>query len=157
MIRTWSRAWSSLVKAPSQQPAVCCCVVVAAAYTNRGGRPSLPDWGFKCAPWVFIFHLVCSVHPDVSGFINQNMLLAHSFISLGCDGVLVHTSNCLWRDRAPFIHWLVQVACITELVSESWCFSWVCCTVFCPLQFEFKELALDWIGESVIFDWPWAK
>ena len=34
------------LKLPSRQPAVCCCVV-AAAYTNKGGRPGLPDWGFK--------------------------------------------------------------------------------------------------------------
>ena len=37
----------TVLKAPSRQPAVCCCVVVAAAYTNRGDRPGLPDWGFK--------------------------------------------------------------------------------------------------------------
>ena len=36
-----------LLKAPSQKPAVCCCVVVAAAYTNRGGRPGLPNCGFN--------------------------------------------------------------------------------------------------------------
>ena len=35
------------LKAPSREPAVCCCVVVAAAYTNRGGRPGLPNCGFK--------------------------------------------------------------------------------------------------------------
>ena len=44
---TKQRVQASAVKAPSRKPAVCCCVVVAAAYTNRGGRPSLPDWGFK--------------------------------------------------------------------------------------------------------------
>ena len=35
------------LKPPNRQPTVCCCVVVAAAYTNRGGRPGLPGWGFK--------------------------------------------------------------------------------------------------------------
>ena len=35
------------LKAPSRKPAVCCCFVVAAAYTNRGGRPGLPNCGFK--------------------------------------------------------------------------------------------------------------
>ena len=35
------------IKAPSRKPAVCCCVVVAAAYTNRGGRPCLPNCEFK--------------------------------------------------------------------------------------------------------------
>ena len=33
--------------APTRKPAVCCCVVAAAAYTNRGGRPGLPNCGFK--------------------------------------------------------------------------------------------------------------
>ena len=37
----------SVLKAPSRQPAVCYCVVVTAAYTNRGGRPGLPNCGFK--------------------------------------------------------------------------------------------------------------
>ena len=39
--------WLKLLtlKHPSRQPTVCCCVVIA--YTNRGGRPGLPDWGFK--------------------------------------------------------------------------------------------------------------
>ena len=35
------------LKAPSRKPAVCCCFVVTAAYTNRGGRPGLPNCGFK--------------------------------------------------------------------------------------------------------------
>ena len=35
------------LKPPSRQPTVCCCVVVAVAYTNRGGRPGLPAWGFN--------------------------------------------------------------------------------------------------------------
>ena len=37
----------TVAKRPSLLISVCCCVVVAAAYTNRGGRPGLPDGGFK--------------------------------------------------------------------------------------------------------------
>ena len=57
-----------LIKGPSRKPAVCCCVVVAAAYTNRGGRPGLPNCVFK------LHHCFLRITPDSCNNIVRAMI-----------------------------------------------------------------------------------